>query len=206
MERDPRNPSQANEIREAQVVYGSVGGGDDWASPAEADVRSLARLLLKASAARKERVESLIEAMVPRVQVPSPVAVLQARRNAEAREALVQEFGVLTSTGVAELAGSQAKNRAALANRWKQERRIFSVQHQGATVFPGYQFDTAGRPRPVIAEVVDRLGSQSSEWELALWFVAETGWLSGRRPVDLLDRDPRAVAEAASREAAELVF
>lgn len=205
MERDSRNPSQATEIREAQVAYGSVGG-DDWTSPAEADVRSLARLLLKASAARKERVESLIEAMVPRVLVPSPVAVLQARRNAEAREALVQEFGVLTSTEVAELAGSQAKNRAALANRWKQERRIFSVQHQGATVFPGYQFDTAGRPRPVIAEVVERLGSQSSEWELALWFVAETGWLSGRRPVDLLDRDPRAVAEAASREAAELVF
>jgi hypothetical protein len=205
MERDPRNPSQAKEIREAQVVYGSVSG-EDREPPAEADARSLARLLLKASAARKERVESLIEAMISKVQVPSPVAVLQARRNAEAREALIQELGVLTSTGVAELAGSQAKNRAALANRWKQERRIFSVQHQGVTVFPGYQLDTAGRPRPVIAEVVERLGSHGSEWELALWFVAETGWLSGRRQVDLLDRDPRAVAEAASREAAESVF
>jgi hypothetical protein len=189
------------EIREAQFAY-----GDGWEGVAEADVQALARLLLKTSVARKERVEALIEAMLPRVEIPSPVAVLQARRNAEAREAMIQEFGVLSSTGVAELAGSQAKNRAALANRWKQEGRLFSVQHHGATVFPGFQLDAAGRPLPVIAEVIARLGSRGSEWELALWFVSETGWLGGRRPVDLLERDPQAVAEAASREAAELVF
>jgi len=107
---------------------------------------------------------------------------------------------------VAELAGSQAKNRAALANRWKQEGRIFSVQYQGATLFPGFQFDAAGRPRPVIADVIGALGHRGSEWELALWFVAETGWLGGRRPIDLLDSDPEAVRRAASLEAAELVF
>jgi hypothetical protein len=69
--------------------------------------------------------------------VPSAPAVLQARRNALAREELFKEFGAYTSAEVADLAGSKAANKAALANRWKQEGRIFSVMHHGVDYFPG---------------------------------------------------------------------
>jgi hypothetical protein len=132
--------------------------------------------------------------------------VLQARRNAAARAALFEEFGALTSTEVAELAGSRARNKAALANRWKQEGRIFSVSHHGTTYYPAFQFDAQGRPRPVIAEIMPTLGSKSSDWELALWFTSNTGWLDGQRPVDLLETDSEAVAEAARSEAADLFY
>jgi hypothetical protein len=192
---------RANEIREARVSYGE----DVW-TPAELEALALARLLLRATEQRKVRAEALIEAMLPPETVPSPVAVLQARRNAEAREALLREFGLLTSLQVAEWAGSQAKNRAALAHRWKEEGKIFAVQHGGTTGFPAFQFDPSGRPRAVIADIITTLGSRSSEWELALWFLAETGWLGGRRPVDLLDSEPQTVFEAARQEAAELAF
>jgi hypothetical protein len=125
--------------------------------------------------------------------VPSAPAVLQARRNALARKALFQEFGAFTSA-------------EALADRWKQEGRIFSVTHHGATYHPGFQFDAEGRPLPVIAEVIRRLGAKSGEWELALWFTAANGWLDGGRPVDLLQSEPEEVAQAAEREAEGLFF
>ena len=152
--------------------------------------------------------DRMIDTMLPPLPslLPSTVAVLQARRNAEARASLLREFGALSSIQVAELAGSRAANRAALANRWKQEGRIFSVTQQATTLYPAFQFDHEGKPHPVIARVLEALGSQSSEWQLALWFLSSNGWLHGRRPVDLLDTDPEAVAEAAQRGAEELVF
>jgi hypothetical protein len=155
----------------------------------------------------RHRIESarLIESMLP-ATIPSAPAVLQARRNALARESLFREFGGFTSAEVADLAGSKASNKAALANRWKQEGRIFSVTHHGATYYPGFQFDAEGRPLPVIAEVIRALAKESSEWQLALWFLGANGWLSGRRPVDLLEKEPGAVVTAAEREAEELVF
>ncbi|MFP5284653.1 MAG: hypothetical protein ACLGI9_02845, partial [Thermoanaerobaculia bacterium] len=149
--------------------------------------------------------ERLIESMLPPT-VPSTARVLQARRNALAREALLQEFGALTSAEVADLAGSRAANKAALANRWKQEGRIFPITHHGQTLFPSYQFDSNGQPWPVIAEILSTLGQQSRDWELAIWFVSSSGWLGGRRPVDLLEDDPAAVAKAARHETFDLVF
>lgn len=149
--------------------------------------------------------ERLVESMLP-ATVPSAARVLQARRNALAREALLQEFGALTSAEVADIAGSRAANKAALANRWKQEGRIFPITHHGQTLFPSYQFDAEGQPRPVIAEVLATLGQQSRDWELAIWFVSSSGWLGARRPVDLLESDPAAVAKAARHEAFDLVF
>jgi hypothetical protein len=157
------------------------------------------------SRGRSVDTERLIESMLPPT-VPSTARVLQARRNALAREALLQDFGALTSAEVADLAGSRAANKAALANRWKQEGRIFPVTHHGQTLFPSYQFDAEGQPWPVIAEVLSTIGQQSRDWELAIWFISSSGWLGGRRPVDLLESEPAAVAKAARHEAFDLVF
>lgn len=139
---------------------------------------------------------SLIDVMTPRLTPPAEVVVLQARRNAEARAELLNEFGALTSAQVAELGRSRAANRSAMAGRWRKEGRIFAVSHDGATLFPAFQFDVVGRPRPVLAEVIRHLGGVGT-WELALWFTTRSERLGGARPVDLLDADPAAVAEAA---------
>ncbi len=154
---------------------------------------------------RREQMERTIEAMLPD-EVPSRAAVLQARRNAEAREALLAEFGALSSAEVAALAGSRAKNRAALANRWRKEGRILAVTDHGRTCFPGFQFDAEGQPLPVVGEVLRAIGGPSLNWQTALWFAAANGWLDGRRPVDLLASEPEGVAEAARLEATAYVF
>jgi len=105
---------------------------------------------------------------------------------------------------VAAAAGSRARNAGALASRWRKEGRIFSVEVDNAARFPGFQFDAAGRPRPVIADVLAALDGCLGGWELALWFTSDNGWLGARRPVDLLESAPGRVVDAAAQLAAEL--
>lgn len=170
----------AHEVREPEAAYGEAPPEPAVAMPA------------------------LIDAMTPRA-VPTPAAVLQARRNSAARAALIEELGLLTSGDVADLNESVADNRAALASRWKREGRIFSVRHHGQDYFPAFQLDAEHRPRAVIGRVLEALGGAEG-WETALWFVAANGYLGGRRPVDLLESDPDAVVRAAAEEAAEVYF
>ncbi len=172
----------------------------------DAEVLALTRTLVAAVAGHWRQMHQAIEALMPPAAVPGRAAVLQARRNAEARAALLAEFGALTSSEVADLAGSRARNRAALANRWRKEGRILAVSHRGQTLYPGFQLDEDGRPRPEVAEVLAALGEGMGAWEVALWFTSASGWLGGARPVDLLDREPERVVAAARREAQGLVF
>lgn len=193
----PDPQSQAGELREPALAW-----GDEAIHPEPHFLELLIERLAEAGLS----VERMIESMLPAAAVPSEASVLQARRNASARQALLDEFGALSSAGVAELAGSKAGNKAALAHRWKQEGRIFSVSMHGATYFPGFQFDEHGRPLPAIAEVLEVLRPKSSDWQIALWLTSRTGWLGDRRPVDLLASEPQAVARAAAQAAEELVF
>jgi hypothetical protein len=143
----------------------------------------------------------LIDLLTPTFEVPTPAAVLQARRNSEARRSYLEEFGALTSSAVADLAGSTAANRPALANRWRKEERVFSVVLHDTVYYPGFQFAEDGKPLPVVAQVLAELDTKRrSDWEVALWFSKRSGWLDDRRPVDLLASDPEAVVAAAVRE------
>jgi hypothetical protein len=180
--------------------------------PAESEIIEEGRLILACArlidgVARQRRdTERLIQAMLPEGPPPTPPAVLQARRNAAAREELISEFGLLSSSDVAARAGSRAKNKAALANRWKQEGKIFSVTHQGLLFFPAFQFDDDGQPREAVAGVLKALGARLSDWGLALWFTGRYGTLGDRRPVDLLAAEPGKVIAAAELKAGPLVF
>lgn len=152
-------------------------------------------------------VDRLVEALLPsQIAVPTPAAVLQARRNAQARSELLEEFGALRSQEVAALAGSRARNRAALANRWRAENRVMAVPVHDELVYPGFQFTAEGRPHPAVGPTLEQLRSDphTTDWQAALWFATPTSWLGGRRPVDVLDEEPDAVVEAARREVSDI--
>ena len=154
-----------------------------------------------------QAIDRVVDALMPdHIAVPTPAAVLQAQRNAVARSTLLGEFGALRSHEVADLAGSRASNRAALANRWRTERRVVAVPAGDELLYPGFQFTAEGRPRPAVGKALAQLRSDphTTDWQAALWFATPNSWLGARRPVDLLDEEPDAVVEAAHREVSDL--
>ena len=161
-----------------------------------AQVTRLAAVLVQS----EEQTTRLVDAMFVPGSTVSPAAASQAQRNAEARQELIDEFGLYDSDQVAELAGSAATNRSATASRWLAAGRIFTVNHRGARLYPSFQFGTDGHPRPVIASVLEVFQPYGLDgWETALWFTTASGWLDDQRPVDLLTREPDQIVEAARR-------
>lgn len=157
----------------------------------------------------RETREDVLRALLPvdRLLAMTPAVLEQVNRNARAHAKLADEFGLLSSTAVAERAKSRslASNPAALANRWRSEGKVFTVDVDGSQRFPGFQFGANGKPLPVVAQVLAAVGDRLSGWELALWFTGSNGWLGGMRPVDVLDSDPELVVEAAGHLAAEIL-
>lgn len=77
-----------------------------------------------------------------------------------------------------------------------QMHRVLSVRHQDADLFPAFQWHDGSLIQAVsaVCRIFDR---EFSQWDTALWLMTSTGWLGGRRPVDLLVRDPIEVVLAA---------
>jgi hypothetical protein len=147
----------------------------------------------------QDRLETLIEQMTPPVDLVSEAAAVLSQRNGQRRAELLSEFGALTGEQIAD-ERSRARNRHALAARWRKEGRLFGVPYEGQTVYPTFQFDAEGNLRTVVADVLERLPiDRMSPWEVALWWTASNGWLRGRRPVDLLDEEDGALLDAAQR-------
>ncbi len=146
-----------------------------------------------------ETLQRLTEAMMPSTEVPPSAVVEQARRNAARRAAVLEEFGGLAGTEVADLARSSAENRNATASRWRKEGRIFSVDHTDHRLYLSFQFDpVTGAPRAGLREILTILrDSGLSGWALAGWFTTPIAWLDWGRPVDHLADGPELVLEAA---------
>ncbi len=142
--------------------------------------------------------ERLIDMAMPALSGrPHPAVLDQARRNADFRADFLERYEVLDAGQVHRLYGSKADNTAALAGRWRGAGKIFGVEHRGRILYPAFQFDDTGRPKPVVAEVLKALGKRGP-WQVASWFTAPNGWLPDDRcPVDVMDAGPDAVAAAA---------
>jgi hypothetical protein len=151
-------------------------------------------------------VDRLVAAFTPPLEVPSPAAGDQARRNAEARVAFMREFSLLDADEVAVRAGSRATNRRATASRWVTAGQAFAVSHGGRQVYPAFQFDPdTGRPRSAVAKVISALRPVGiTGWALASWWATPHDTLAWQRPVDRLADDPDAVERAAATDAATL--
>ena len=135
--------------------------------------------------------------------IPTPAVLLQARRNAEWRMWVARAYGLLTGAQVAELLGSSASNRAAVASRSAVDGRIFAVHHKGNRVlYPAFQFQADGVVRAVIAETLEILAPLGYDgWELLSWFTAANPLLDGDAPADHLDTPERVLAAARDESA-----
>lgn len=142
--------------------------------------------------------ERLIEIAMPELSHRSHPATLdQARRNAAFRSDFLREYDVLDARQVHELYGSTADNAAALASRWRSAGKIFGIDVTGRTLYPAFQFDESGKPKPIVSKVLKILGPRGP-WQIASWFTTPNGWLpNDRRPVEVMDDEPEDVVAAA---------
>jgi hypothetical protein len=109
-------------------------------------------------------------------------------RNAYFRNTLVDRYGIYSSSELADLRGSKAANKSALASRWVKSGRTFPV-HWGddSNSFLAFQFfDYDGfEPHPAVAPVLEILSDRQG-WELAHWFCSPNEFLEGEIPAKLL--------------------
>jgi hypothetical protein len=115
-------------------------------------------------------------------------------REVQARERLFLEFPTFSVTTVPSSGGGLLP--AATVTEWRREQRIFAYDHHGQDRYPAFQFD-AGLPKPIVGHLLQLVRPENG-WHAMFWFAATNAWLDGvKSPVDLLDVDPDAVAEAA---------
>jgi hypothetical protein len=119
----------------------------------------------------------------------------------KAREGAVKEFGILRSDDLARGIHSTAENVSLVASKWRRKGEVFAVNYGGKPGYFAFQFDpVTGRPKPVIAKIIEVFPPNTDGWRLVLWLTSANPRLANRRPVDVLDRHPEQVIEAARGE------
>jgi hypothetical protein len=149
----------------------------------------------------EQTLKALISAVVPKAP-PTPAMLREAAMLARSRTAVLEGADWLTAAKVAELAGLSATNPSTQPNKWKRERRIFAIHHNGVDYFPGYGLEPEAdwRPRKALKSVLDVFGDEKDGWGLAYWFLSANSFLGGRRPQDVLAIRPEEVIAAANDE------
>lgn len=150
----------------------------------------------------REDVERLVLSLMPATpRVAEAGLTEQARRNAELRQRVLDSFEFLDAAAVARLSGSKSTNPRARASRWANEGRIFGVTQNGRALYPSFQFDDHGQPRPEVANVLDRLRQLNlSAWAIAIWWNTGHDVLDWRTPAAVLEEHPTAVLAAADTD------
>jgi hypothetical protein len=147
--------------------------------------------------------EALIQQAMEKLPGKEEAHQWQLAQNAGARNAFrMQCGGLLSSRDVADLLGSTAKNRAALAKQLKDAGKALSVRLRNQDHYPGFQFDHENqRLFPEMAEIIVLLAADYDHgWQMALWFSCNNEWLGGATPLAVWPDNRRAVIEAAKAE------
>jgi hypothetical protein len=157
------------------------------------------------TAARQENSEERITQLLRAVAPPDPLADVElkvAESTADLRREFLEQVPVLTSAQVHQRAGFPGGNPSQTVHRWRKQGKIFAANHGGRDWYPAFQFGDDGRPLPIIEELLARLrrDPERTDWDNALWFAGDSGWLDGKSPIEVLQSEPELVKRAAEQE------
>jgi hypothetical protein len=182
----------------------SLAGLDEY------EARSVKRLLLQhlralVATARHENIEERVTQLLRAVAPPDPLAEVElkiAEATVDLRREFLERVPVLTSAQLHERAGFPGSNPSQTGLRWRKQGKLFSINHGGRELYPAFQLGPDGRPLPIVTELLEILARDPdrTEWDNALWFAGESGWLDGKTPMELLQSEPELVKQAAEQE------
>lgn len=153
--------------------------------------------------AEQSTIDQLVTLFLPKVPVSANV-MREAQMLAEAKKAILESGDWVSAADIAKLGGFTSSNVSSQPNKWKREKRIFAIRHNGADYFPIYGLDKHAEFRPLAAmrDVISVLEREKTGWEMAYWFASVNSYLDGERPQDLLAHCPERVIAAAENEVA----
>ena len=120
-------------------------------------------------------------------------------RRIELRKQLRKSVDLISADRWKEWSGSRGKNPSAALGKHKREGRLFAVLDDDRDFYPAFQFSEDAKPKPAIARVLERVPEPARGWPLLSWFNAGNVFLKDQKPMDVIDSDPEAVADAADR-------
>jgi len=91
-----------------------------------------------------------------------------------------------------------ATNPSATLAKYREQGRLFSVREGRNYLYPRFQFDPDAAPLDAVADVLKVVPEDASGWPLLSWFEAPSTMLGGRKPSEVLAKDPAAVRAAAA--------
>ena len=150
----------------------------------------------------ERNIETLVDLYLEGEQLPAVDRLIQDE-NARARSDYLKRIGCFSSSEVYALSGGDAVNKASVANRWKQQRKIFALPFRGKDLFPAFQFFD-GKPRSIIKKVLETLPDEMSQWQIAFWFDSGNVWLDGKAPQNRL-RSEKLLLKAAQMESKQFI-
>ncbi len=108
--------------------------------------------------------------------------------------------GLTTGDQLACLLSDRMEQPISVVARWIVDQRVICFSPRGQLLLPIFQFERATlSPRPTVAMVLDELGRNLSDADIAAWFVTPEASLDGQWPMHVLQRDAVAVQRAARR-------
>jgi hypothetical protein len=113
-------------------------------------------------------------------------------------EAFRSSGGVVSTDTLIMMLRRRSDQPISLLARWLVNRSVISFKSNGQTLLPTFQFDwLTGAVRPGVIGALAELRGAFDDDEIAAWFARPNSSLFGDSPVNLIDKDPAAVLEAA---------
>ncbi len=150
----------------------------------------------------EDALAKIVEILLPR-EAPSPTLLIETEMLFRAKVAVLEGADWLTAAQVASIAGFSEKNPSAKFHKWKRNGAIFAIRRKGIDYFPVYVLDPEQEYRPyrALKKVIEQFNGEKEGWDLAFWFQSVNSFLGGKRPMDLLAKNPDDVIAAAADEA-----
>jgi hypothetical protein len=175
---------------------------EDWLIEIGADATQVQELLIR-SLDEQVGDTPAVTSLDADCSVDTPAAI--AQQGAARREQLMSEEKWLSSAQVSRSLGSTAENAAKFAMEKRKSGEILGVWHGPRKSFfhPPWQFTSQG-PIQGMRELLAVLPEgNKSGWAQAEWLYTPHALLEGRRPADVMIKDPDRVVAVAREEFTE---
>ncbi|QSX35587.1 hypothetical protein [Shewanella sedimentimangrovi] len=148
---------------------------------------------------------SVVEELVDKIESAPSTSRLKLSSSDSLLQLVLKDGNWFEAKEVSDHAGYRNVNKSSMPNRWKNDRRIFAIRHNGKDLFPGYALGDDGKPIESMHRVLEIFGRQKTPLAVAAWFANDNSWLSGAKPMDVIRRDPEKVIKAAKMEVEPIV-